>query len=364
MAITRQQVEQALRGWRDPHIDKDLLLSGALRDVAIDGDNVVLKVTLGYPAAGVRDRFRADIAAAVGQQVPGAKVRVELDWQVEPAQAQHNLPNMKEVKNIIAVASGKGGVGKSTTAVNLALALAAEGAKVGLLDADIYGPSQPLLLGVPDGTRPAQRGSQFLEPVAAHGLQTMSIGYLLTEDTPVVWRGPMVSGALQQLLNQTAWDELDYLIIDMPPGTGDIQLTLAQKVPVAGAVIVTTPQDIALLDAVKGIEMFRKVDVAVLGIVENMAVHICSNCGHQEHLFGSGGGEAIAKDYQVPLLGSLPLARSIREQSDAGSPSVVAEPQGPVAASYRDIARRMAAQLALRSQQQGRVFPTITINND
>jgi ATP-binding protein involved in chromosome partitioning len=312
----------------------------------------------------VRDRFRADIAAAVGQQVPGAKVRVELDWQVEPAQAQHNLPNMKEVKNIIAVASGKGGVGKSTTAVNLALALAAEGAKVGLLDADIYGPSQPLLLGVPDGTRPAQRGSQFLEPVAAHGLQTMSIGYLLTEDTPVVWRGPMVSGALQQLLNQTAWDELDYLIIDMPPGTGDIQLTLAQKVPVAGAVIVTTPQDIALLDAVKGIEMFRKVDVAVLGIVENMAVHICSNCGHQEHLFGSGGGEAIAKDYQVPLLGSLPLARSIREQSDAGSPSVVAEPQGPVAASYRDIARRMAAQLALRSQQQGRVFPTITINND
>jgi ATP-binding protein involved in chromosome partitioning len=364
MAITRQQVEQALRGWRDPHIDKDLLLSGALRDVAIDGDNVLVKVTLGYPAAGVRDRFRTEIKAVVEQQVPGAKVQVELDWQVEAAQAQHNLPNMAQVKNIIAVASGKGGVGKSTTAVNLALALAAEGAQVGLLDADIYGPSQPLLLGVPDGTRPAQRGSQHLEPVSAHGLQTMSIGYLLTEDTPVVWRGPMVSGALQQLLNQTAWDELDYLIIDMPPGTGDIQLTLAQKVPVAGAVIVTTPQDIALLDAVKGIEMFRKVDVAVLGIVENMAVHICSNCGHQEHLFGSGGGEAIAKDYQVPLLGSLPLARSIREQSDAGSPSVVAEPQGPVAAAYRDIARRMGAQLALRSQQQSRVFPTITIKND
>jgi ATP-binding protein involved in chromosome partitioning len=364
MAITRQQVEQALRGWRDPHIDKDLLLSGALSDVAIDGDNVQVKVTLGYPAAGMRDRFRAEIAAAVEQQLPGAKVRVELDWRVEAAQAQHNLPNMAQVKNIIAVASGKGGVGKSTTAVNLALALAAEGAQVGLLDADIYGPSQPLLLGVPEGTRPAQRGSQFLEPVAAHGLQTMSIGYLLTEDTPVVWRGPMVSGALQQLLNQTAWDELDYLVIDMPPGTGDIQLTLAQKVPVAGAVIVTTPQDIALLDAVKGIEMFRKVDVAVLGIVENMAVHICSNCGHQDHLFGSGGGEAIARDYQVPLLGSLPLARSIREQSDAGSPSVVAEPDGPVAQAYRDIARRMAAQLALRSQQQNRVFPTITIKND
>jgi ATP-binding protein involved in chromosome partitioning len=364
MAITRQQVEQALRGWRDPHLDKDLLLSGALRDVAIDGDNILLKVTLGYPAAGVRERFCSEIAAAVEQQVPCAKARVELGWQVDAAQAQHNLPNMEQVKNIIAVASGKGGVGKSTTAVNLALALAAEGAKVGLLDADIYGPSQPLLLGVPEGTRPAQRGSQHLEPVPAHGLQTMSIGYLLTEDTPVVWRGPMVSGALQQLLNQTAWDELDYLIIDMPPGTGDIQLTLAQKVPVAGAVIVTTPQDIALLDAVKGIEMFRKVDVAVLGIVENMAVHICSNCGHADHLFGSGGGDAIAKDYQVPLLGSLPLARSIREQSDAGSPSVVAEPQGPVATAYRDIARRMAAQLALRSQQQSRVFPTITIKND
>jgi len=364
MSITRPQVEQALRGWRDPHLDKDLLLSGALRDIVIDGDSVRIAVTLGYPANSVAAQMRAEIAAAVAQQLPGARVEVELSWQVEAAQAQQNLPNMQQVKNIIAVASGKGGVGKSTTAVNLALALVAEGARVGLLDADIYGPSQPLLLGVAEGTRPAQRGSQMLEPVEAHGLQTMSIGYLLTEDTPVVWRGPMVSGALQQLLNQTAWEALDYLIIDMPPGTGDIQLTLAQKVPVAGAVIVTTPQDIALLDAVKGIEMFRKVDVAVLGIVENMAVHICSNCGQLDHLFGSGGGAEIAKDYNVPLLGSLPLARSIREQSDGGTPSVVAEPNGPVAALYREIARRMAAHLALRSQNLGQVFPTISIKND
>jgi ATP-binding protein involved in chromosome partitioning len=363
MAITRQQVEQALRGWRDPNIDKDLLLSGALGDVAIDGDNVLVKVTLGYPAAGLRDRFRADIAAAVEQQLPGAKVRVELDWRVEAAQAQHNLPNMAQVKNIIAVASGKGGVGKSTTAVNLALALAAEGAQVGLLDADIYGPSQPLLLGVPDGTRPAQRGSQHLEPVPAHGLQTMSIGYLLTEDTPVVWRGPMVSGALQQLLNQTAWDELVYLIIDMPPGTGDIQLTLAQKVPVAGAVIVTTPQDIALLDAVKGIEMFRKVDVAVLGIVENMAVHICSNCGHAEHLFGEGGGEKLAAQYGVELLASLPLSMLIREQADSGKPTAIAEPESQIAMVYQELARQVGARIVLQ-EAAAPAMPSITISED
>lgn len=274
-----------------------------------------------------------------------------------------SLPNGQHIKHIIAVASGKGGVGKSTTAVNLALALAADGASVGLLDADIYGPSQPLMLGVAEGTRPAQRGSQMLEPLIAHGLQTMSIGYLLTEDTPVVWRGPMVSSALQQLLNQTAWENLDYLIIDMPPGTGDIQLTLAQKVPVSGAVIVTTPQDIALLDAKKGIEMFSKVDVPVLGIVENMAVHICSNCGHTDHLFGEGGGDKIAQEYHVPLLGSLPLSRSIREQADGGNPSVVAEPNGPVAAIYRDIARKMVAQLSQQGDR-GAAFPHIVIKND
>jgi len=363
-SINRQQVEQALRGWRDPHLDKDLLLCGAVEDIAIDGARVRIRVVLGYPAASVAESMRASIAEAVAQQVPGAEVEVALSWRVEARKAQQNLPNMQSVKNIIAVASGKGGVGKSTTAVNLALALAAEGARVGLLDADIYGPSQPLMLGVPEGERPAQRGSQMLEPIMAHGLQTMSIGYLLTENTPVVWRGPMVSGALQQLLNQTAWDDLDYLVIDLPPGTGDIQLTLAQKVPVAGAVIVTTPQDIALLDAKKGIEMFRKVDVPVLGIVENMAVHICSNCGHADHLFGSGGGESIAGEYGVPLLGSLPLSRSIREQADGGNPTVAAEPAGAVAAIYREVARRMTAYLAMRERQQGAVFPNIVIKND
>lgn len=273
---------------------------------------------------------------------------------------QQSLPNMQHVKHIIAVASGKGGVGKSTTAVNLALALQAEGARVGLLDADIYGPSLPLMLGVPE-ERPAQRGSQLLEPVLAHGLQTMSIGYLLTENTPVVWRGPMASGALLQLLNQTAWENLDYLIIDLPPGTGDIQLTLAQKVPLTGAVIVTTPQDIALLDAKKGVEMFAKVDVPVLGIVENMAVHICTNCGHTDHLFGEGGGERMAKEYGVQLLGSLPLARSIREQVDNGNPTVAAEPDGAVTKIYREIARRVIAQVA---QQQPSGFPNIVIKND
>ncbi len=270
------------------------------------------------------------------------------------------LPNMQNVKHIIAIASGKGGVGKSTTAVNLALALQAEGVRVGLLDADIYGPSQPLMLGVPD-ERPAQRGSQLLEPVIAHGLQTMSIGYLLTENTPVVWRGPMASGALLQLLNQTAWDNLDYLIIDLPPGTGDIQLTLAQKVPLTGAVIVTTPQDIALLDAKKGVEMFAKVDVPVLGIVENMAVHICTNCGHTDHLFGEGGGAKMAAEYGVLLLGSLPLARSIREQVDNGNPTVAAEPDGAVTKIYREIARRVVEQIA---QLQPNAFPKIVIKND
>jgi ATP-binding protein involved in chromosome partitioning len=364
MSITRQQVEQALRSWRDPNLDKDLLLCGAIDAIAIDGDRVSIEVTLAYPAAGAKEQMSRDIATAVQTQLPQAQVSVVLGWKVAPHKAQQNLPNMQNVKNIIAVASGKGGVGKSTTAVNLALALVAEGARVGLLDADIYGPSQPLMLGVPEDTRPAQRGSQMLEPIEAHGLQTMSIGYLLTESTPVVWRGPMASGALQQLLNQTAWDDLDYLIIDLPPGTGDIQLTLAQKVPVAGSVIVTTPQDIALLDAKKGIEMFRKVDVPVLGVIENMAVHICTNCGHAEHLFGEGGGDRIAKDYGVPLLGSLPLALSIREQSDSGNPPVAADPDGAVAKIYREIARKAAAQLALRERQQGAVFPNIVIKND
>lgn len=269
---------------------------------------------------------------------------------------------MNGVKKIIAVASGKGGVGKSTTSVNLALALQKEGAKVGLLDADIYGPSQQVMLGVAEGTRPEQQGQEYLLPVMAHGLQTMSMGYLVTEKTPMVWRGPMAGGALTQLLTQTLWQDLDYLVIDMPPGTGDIQLTLSQKVAVDGAVIVTTPQDIALLDAQKGIEMFAKVNVPVLGIVENMAVHICSECGHREHLFGDGGGERIATEYGVPLLGALPLSLGIRKNSDAGTPIVAVDPDGDVATMYREIARNVMAQLPVDEAAQS--FPEIVINND
>jgi ATP-binding protein involved in chromosome partitioning len=273
---------------------------------------------------------------------------------------------MNDIKHIIAVASGKGGVGKSTTAVNLALALQALGAKVGLLDADIYGPSQQLLLGIADDVKPEQQGDQYLLPIEAYGLKTMSMGYLVNERTPMVWRGPMAGGALTQMLEQTLWGDLDYLIVDMPPGTGDIQLTLSQKATVAGAVIVTTPQDIALLDAQKGIEMFRKVDVPILGIVENMAVHICSQCGHAEHIFGDRGGERIAADYGVPLLGSLPLAMVIREQTDAGTPMVVTEPDSAETAIYMKVAAAVQSALASKGQGGGVVqhFPEITISDD
>lgn len=270
---------------------------------------------------------------------------------------------MNEIKHIIAIASGKGGVGKSTTAVNVALALKALGSKVGLLDADIYGPSQQLMLGVAEGTKPGQQDGQYLLPVEAHGLSTMSMGYLVTERTPMVWRGPMAGGALAQMLEQTLWGALDYLVIDMPPGTGDIQLTLSQKASVAGAVIVTTPQDIALMDAQKGIEMFRKVDIPILGVVENMAVHVCSNCGHSEHIFGADGGQRIASEYGVPLLGSLPLALSIREQTDSGRPTVVAEPDSAVAAVYLAIAAAIQAQLDAGAGPADD-FPVINISDD
>jgi ATP-binding protein involved in chromosome partitioning len=271
---------------------------------------------------------------------------------------------MNDIKHIIAVASGKGGVGKSTTAVNLALALQARGGKVGLLDADIYGPSQQFLLGIADDVKPEQQGDQYLLPVMAHGLKTMSMGYLVNERTPMVWRGPMAGGALAQMLEQTLWGELDYLIIDMPPGTGDIQLTLSQKATVAGAVIVTTPQDLALLDAQKGIEMFRKVDVPILGVVQNMAVHICSECGHAEHIFGADGGEKIAADYGVPLLGSLPLVMSIREQTDAGTPMVVAAPDSPETAIYLEVAAAVESALAASGESVVQQFPEITISDD
>ncbi len=321
---------------------------GWLDNVVVEGDTVLVDLAPAY--AGASEELRPLLLAALA----GVGM-VELGMREAPviprARAQGGLPGLDRVKNVIAVASGKGGVGKSTTAVNLALALAAEGARVGILDADIYGPSQPMMLGVPSGTKPGVKDDAWFVPLKVHGIEMMSIGLLLDSDnTPVVWRGPKATGALMQLLQQTLWDDLDYLVVDMPPGTGDIQLTLAQKVPVAGAVIVTTPQDIALLDAKKGIEMFRKVEIPVLGVVENMALHVCGKCGHIEHIFGAGGGERIARDYQTELLGALPLDMRIREEVDSGRPTVVAEPDGEIAALYRQIARRTGAALARAAQ--------------
>jgi ATP-binding protein involved in chromosome partitioning len=275
---------------------------------------------------------------------------------------QKGVKHIENIKNIIAVASGKGGVGKSTTAVNLALALSAEGAKVGILDADIYGPSQPRMLGV--SGKPESKDGKSLEPMNSYHLQAMSIGFLVDEETPMIWRGPMVTQALQQLLNDTNWDDLDYLVVDLPPGTGDTQLTLAQQVPVSGAVIVTTPQDIALLDARKGFKMFEKVEVPVLGIVENMSIHICSECGHEEHIFGEGGGQRMSDQYNVDFLGALPLDIRIREETDSGKPTVVAEPDSRISQIYREIARRTAAKLSLKSKDYAARFPQIVIQND
>ena len=297
-----------------------------------------VSVTLGYPAAGMQAELEDRLRQFLGLK-DAADLELEVNFSAPPGRG------FGHVKHIIAVASGKGGVGKSTTAVNLALALDAEGAKVGLLDADIYGPSQGMMLGVAEGKRPNVKDGNAFEPIRAHGIKAMSMSFMVTQNTPMVWRGPMASGALQQILTQTLWEDLDYLIVDMPPGTGDIQLTLSQKVPVAGAVIVTTPQDIALLDAVKGIEMFSKVDIPVLGIIENMSMHTCPECGHVSHLFGSGGGERVAEQLGVPLLGQLPLDMRIREQADGGTPTVKAEPDSAVAQSYRATARHVAARL-------------------
>ncbi|MEX1032069.1 MAG: iron-sulfur cluster carrier protein ApbC [Cellvibrionaceae bacterium] len=353
-------IKNALRAVADPVLRQSLVELDSLA-IDVDGSAVAASVTLGYPIAGIK----ADLEAAVKTAllaiagVEQAIVRVGAEIPASPAQKSESI---SRVKNLIAVASGKGGVGKSTTAVNLALALSVEGAKVGILDADIYGPSQPQMLGV-GKQQPKIINNRFMLPIEAHGLKSNSMGYLVTERTPMVWRGPMVSGAFQQLINQTDWGDLDYLIIDMPPGTGDIQLTLSQSVPVSGAVIVTTPQDIALLDARKGIEMFRKVNVPVLGIIENMATHICSNCGHEEHIFGSGGGEKIARQYETPLLGSLPLDLAIRQQADGGKPSVIADPESPVSQVYRQIARLAGAQL-WQINRNAAAAPDITISDD
>lgn len=360
-AITRAAVETALKGYVDPYLEQDLLAAKCLKQIRIEGDRVEVEIELGFPAAGYRETLTAALRERLAGLPGVGEISIQLGSKIIAHEVQKGLKPLPGVKNIIAVASGKGGVGKSTTAVNLALALSVEGAKVGLLDADIYGPSQPRMLGA--NQQPESPDGKSLLPVISHGLQSMSIGYLIEEETPMVWRGPMVTQALEQLLRDTRWQDLDYLIIDLPPGTGDTQLTLSQKVPVSGAIIVTTPQDIALLDARRGLKMFEKVEVPVLGVVENMSIHICSNCGHEEHIFGAGGGQRMAAQYNVSFLGSLPLDIRIREETDSGKPTVIAEPDSRIAGLYREIARRAAARLSLQAKNYSHKFPSIVIQN-
>ena len=355
------RIEAALEAFEDPVLGR--ALEGAWPEIRATSDGVDLRLVLPWPAAGVREQLAEAVADHLRASIEDlGQVSVEVDWDIPSHSVQGSLRPLSGVKNIIAVASGKGGVGKSTVAANLALALAAEGARTAVLDADIYGPSQPRMLGA-EG-RPTTRDGQSMVPLEAHGLQVMSIGFLMDTEQPMVWRGPRVTQALNQLISDTAWDDVDYLVVDMPPGTGDIQLTLAQKVPVAGAVIVTTPQEISLLDARKGLKMFRKVDVSVLGVVENMGTHVCSNCGHEEAIFGEGGGPGLAEQFEVPFLGALPLNSAIRSETDSGRPSVIADPQGPVAQRFRDIARATARSLAAADADGPAAFPEIRMVND
>ena len=362
MSINIEAVKTALAGVIDPDTGRDLQTGKSIKNLQLDGNDVSFDIELGYPAKSQLDGIRKAAIAAVRAVDGAGNVSVNAYSKIVAHSAQRGVKLLSNVKNIIAVASGKGGVGKSTTAANLALALAAEGAQVGILDADIYGPSQPMMLGI--SGRPETHDGKTMEPMENHGLQVSSIGFMIDPDEPMVWRGPIVTQALQQLLDQTNWRDLDYLIVDMPPGTGDIQLTLSQKVPVTGAVIVTTPQDIALLDARKGLKMFEKVGIPILGIVENMSTHVCSNCGHAEAIFGTGGGERMCAEYGVDFLGGLPLTMSIREHSDAGRPTVVADPDGPVAQIYKEIARKIAVKVAEKAKDMSSKFPTIVIKND
>jgi ATP-binding protein involved in chromosome partitioning len=362
MPVTESALLEALKTAIDPNTGRDFVSTKQIRNLRIDGDDVAFDVELGYPAKSQVAPLRKALIAAARTVAGVENVSANLATKVTPHAVQRGVQLLPKVKNIVAVASGKGGVGKSTTAVNLALALAAEGATVGILDADIYGPSQPMMMGI-EG-RPDSADGKTMEPMENYGVQVMSIGFLIEPDNPMIWRGPMATQALEQLLRQTNWAELDYLIVDMPPGTGDIQLTLSQRVPLTGAVIVTTPQDIALLDAKKGIKMFEKVGVPILGIVENMAVHVCENCGHVEHIFGEEGGKRLAAEYKMDYLGALPLNLSIRVQADNGRPSVVSDPDGEIAGLYKSVARQVAVKIAQRAKDFTAKFPSITISKD
>jgi ATP-binding protein involved in chromosome partitioning len=360
MANASNSVAAALERYVDPYLEDSLGASHTIQTVIQDGARYVATLQFGFPVGG----YQPELEPALHRHLHACGLDVELELRLQSEihahAVQRSLKPLQGVKNIVAVASGKGGVGKSTVAANLALAWAAQGARVGILDADIYGPSQPLMLGLA-GTRPASPDGKHIEPLRSHGIVAMSIGFLVDAEQPMVWRGPMVTSALNQLLADTSWGELDYLVVDMPPGTGDIQLTLAQRVPVAGAVIVTTPQDIALADARKGLKMFEKVSVPVLGIIENMSVHVCPNCGHVEHIFGAGGGERMARQYGVRLLGELPLDARIRDETDGGRPTVVAAPDTPRGEAYLTTARRTAAALARRARDRSTLFPQIVV---
>ena len=362
MTVTVDAVQAALSTLIDPNTSKDYVSGKSARNIRVEGGDVSLDIELGYPARSQLDDIRRAVIAQLKTLPDIGNVSANVYTKVVAHSVQRGVKLLPGVKNIVAVASGKGGVGKSTTAANLALALAQEGASVGLLDADIYGPSQPQMMGIA-GQQPHSLDGQSMEPLEAHGLKVMSIGFLVDAETPMVWRGPMVTQALEQLLKETNWGELDYLVVDMPPGTGDTQLTLSQKVPVTGAVIVTTPQDIALIDARKGLKMFEKVGIPILGIVENMSMHVCSNCGHAEPIFGQGGAERLCRDYETEFLGALPLELGIRELADAGRPTVVGAPDSTAAELYRAIARKVAVKIAQQAKDMTSKFPSIVIQN-
>ena len=362
--VSESELEEAVKNYSDPYLSQNLYELKAVKSLSCEDGKVKLKIEMPYACEGIMGGMKQLLMTNL-EFVDGVEsVDVQITVNIAVHKIQNNLKSLVNVKNIIAVASGKGGVGKSTTSVNLALALAKEGASVGLLDADIYGPSIGMMLGFPEGTRPETIDNKFFVPLEKYGVQVMSMAFLVTDDTPMIWRGPMVSGALQQLLTQSKWSNLDYLIIDLPPGTGDIQLTLSQKIPVSGSIVVTTPQDIALLDCKKVIEMFRKVNIPVFGVIENMSVHICSECGHHEALFGEGGGERIAQQFDTELLGAMPLHKTIREQTDAGTPTVVAAPDSEVALLYQDIARKIAAKLSQEAIDERHAFPNIVVSSD